>query len=432
MPLKNGLLTHFKRVFEHYSSHYQSVVVARPHFSLIQKSGFDNRISSNRYDAALRVYPPITLTPGNQLITSRSVGNANLPRVMRPNSTSVSPVASVSILTSVDAPQPPDAFRPSYAHGTTKSHLSRNLKRHLLPKLSPVANIPSLAEFEGYLERPWVDSVFFGFDAPSEYMPDYGREISYLMSFAGLLLTLDFTEEQKEPLLVYLTQYGIDLFGLVEQGHSGWHAHGGHGSGRKFPVIFAGVMLNEESIKSVQADFGEDMQTIWVSETLPEGTYTQSWHANPETVVFGGHYGIFGELLKPGWGPYEHLAPSAWKNSTGEAYRRSSTSVGWVGEALTARLIPGMQAAWNHPQFFAYVDRWMFSSDNPQDIDAIQAATGMTIHNDFLQGQSWRILSGGGYNKPCRTFVDEMWAAYRYFLTDPQPPSPPTNLRILP
>jgi hypothetical protein len=324
-----------------------------------------------------------------------------------------------------------DAFRPSYAQGSTKIYLSRNLRRQLLPKLPPVQNVPPFSEFEGYLKRPWVDSVFFSFDVPAEYMASYGRENAYLMSFAGLLLTLDFPPEQKEPLLVYLTQYGIDLYGLVEQGHTGWQAHGGHGSGRKFPILLAGVMLNEDKMKSVQAKFGEDMQTIWVSETLPAGTYTKSWHTKSETVVYGGHVGINGESVTPGWGPYEHLAPSAWKNTLGESYRRCCTSVSWVGEALAARLIPEMQAAWNHPQFFAYIDRWMFSPDDPQDLQTILSATGMTVDPDFMQGQSWKILSGGGYYKTYRTFVDDMWAAYRNRSTDTTPPSAPKNLRVM-
>ena len=234
----------------------------------IQRSGFDSRISSGRYDAGLRVYPPIQLSPGNKLISSRSIEGANLPSVMRPNDNSGSPVASVSILTSVSSPLPPDAFRPSYAQGATEIYFSRNLRRHLLPRMPAAKNVPSLAEFEGYLKRPWVDSVFFNFDVPSEYMPSYGRENGYLISFAGLLLALDYPEAQKEPLLVYLCQYGIDLFGLVQQGHSGWPAHGGHGSGRKFPIVFAGLMLNNGEMKSVQANFGEDMQTIRVNELL--------------------------------------------------------------------------------------------------------------------------------------------------------------------
>jgi hypothetical protein len=113
---------------------------------------------------------------------------------------------------------------------------------------------------------------------------------------------------------------------------------------------------------------------------------------------------------------YEHLPPSAWKSTLGESYRRCCTSVSWVGEALAARLIPGLQAAWNHPQFFAYVDRWMLTPDDPSDLQTIQMATGMVIGSDFMQGQSWKILSGGGYYVPHRTFVDEMWAAYRNHL----------------
>ncbi|MGZ6248482.1 MAG: myxococcus cysteine-rich repeat containing protein [Syntrophales bacterium] len=163
----------------------------------LQQSAFDSRIQADRYDSSLRVYPPITLTPGNKLVSSRSVGASNLPAVMRPNDLSESPVASVSILTSVSAPLPLDAFRPSYTKGATQIYLSRNLRRSILPTLQPVQHVPPLAEFEGYLKRPWVDSVFFSFAVPSEYMASYGRENGYVMSFAGLLLTLDFTQAQK-------------------------------------------------------------------------------------------------------------------------------------------------------------------------------------------------------------------------------------------
>jgi|GEM_PF-1480187 len=382
----------------------------------IQKSGFDSRISSGRYDASLRVNPPITLTPGNKLVSSRSA-SSNLKCVMRGYDTSVSPVASISILTSVDKPQPLDAFRPSYARNSASIYLSRNLKRETLPRLAPVAHTPMLAEFEGYMRRPWVDSVFFNFDAAAEYMASYGRENGYMMSFAGLLLTLNKSQSEKEPLLVYMVQYGIDLYGLVEQGHTGWQAHGGHGTGRKFPILLAGVMLGEDKMKKVHANFGEDMQTIYVNETIPVGTFTKSWHTKPETVVYGGHVGVNGESVKVGWGPYEHLPPSQWKSTIGESYRRCCTSVGWVGEALAARLIPGMMEAWNHQQFFDYVDRWM-TQENPADIFRIESEAGYSIDGDFMQGQVWKILSGGGYSAAHKIFVDEMWAEYRSIQQD--------------
>lgn len=394
----------------------------------LEKSGFDSRIVEGRYDPSLRVYPPIVLTPGHKLMSSRSAGSTYLSSVMRPNDISVSPVASVSILTSMSAPQPLDAFRPSYAQGSTTVYLSRNLQRTLLPSLSPVAHVPPLAEFEGYLKRPWIDSVFFNFAVPAEYMASYGRENSYVISFAGLLLTLNFSQTQKEPLLVYLTQYGIDLFGLVEQGHTGWQGFGGHGSGRKFPILLAGIILNNPGMSSPQANFGEDIQTIRVTETPPAGTYTQSWHRKPQTVVYGGHIGKDGENYQAGWGSYEHLHPAQWKSTLGEDYRRCCTSVSWIGEALAARLIPGIQAAWSHPQFFDYADRWMNVADDPADLAEINAAWGTMYDQDFQQGQSWRILSGGGYHAAWRTFVDEMWAVYRNYWID-RPPAP-VNLRL--
>ena len=95
-----------------------------------------------------------------------------------------------------------------------------------------------MSEFEGYLQRPWIDSVFFNYDVPSEYMVSYGREGGYLISFAGLLLTLNSPPAQKEPLLVYMVKYGIDLYGLVQQGHTGWPAWGGYGREETSPLFW--------------------------------------------------------------------------------------------------------------------------------------------------------------------------------------------------
>jgi len=379
-----------------------------------QMSGFDDRESSGRYDSTMRAILPVTLTPGHKLVSSRSATSA-IPCIMRPFDTAESPVASISILTSVDAPQPLDAFRPSYAQGVATSYLSRNLQRSVLPRLAAVGTVPPLSEFEGYLQRPWVDAVFYSPDVPAEYMAAYGRENGYVMSFAGLLLTLDFSAAEKEPLLIYLVQYGIDLYGLVQAGHDGWIAHGGHGSGRKFPILLAGVLLQDSGMQNVVADFGEDMHTVWVSEILPAGTYAQTWHRNPQTVAYSGHMGLHGEDINPGWGPYEQLHPAQWLDPIGEGYRRCCTSVCWVGQALAARLVPGMMQAWNHPQFFAYVDRWMMVADDPDDNTEMLEGN-YTWDTDFRQGQSWRILSGGGYYTDWRQFVDEMWMAYRSYV----------------
>ena len=57
--------------------------------------------------------------------------------------------------------------------------------------------------------------------------------------------------------------YSIDLYGCLQAGY-GWPAFGGHRSGRKLPVIFAGILLNDDGMKNASAtypnQFGEDMQ----------------------------------------------------------------------------------------------------------------------------------------------------------------------------
>jgi len=98
------------------------------------------------------------------------------------------------------------------------------------------------------------------------------------------------------------------------------------------------------------SDFGEDMQTIWVSETLPEGMYTKSWHTKRKRFVYAGHVGINGESVKPGWDPMNILPFCLEKHPRGVLSPvLHQCKLGRGG--LAARLIPGMKEVWNHPQF---------------------------------------------------------------------------------
>jgi chitodextrinase len=344
------------------------------------KTGFDSRTSSNRYDAALRASLPVSLVAGDSLVSSISVDTVGATQRWLFNTTADSPVKSISVLTSVAAPLPPDAFRPSYVGRNAPVFYSRNLRRDLLPRLAPVASTPTLAEYETHFRRPWVDNLFFNFDSPIDYMPDYAREVARAVGMAGLLLTLNYTAEQKEPLLVYLTQYGIDLYGLVQRGHPGWPAHGGHGSGRKLPIVLAGTLLEQPAMQSASTRFGEDMQTM-------TGT---GWTG--ATALYAGHYGRTGTGQ---YGPYEHLQPRDWPSTLGEDYRRCCTSSAWIGEALVARLVPGVMAAWNYAPFFAYADRWMTEDDTEHRATIV--AQGGKNYNGFPQRKAWDA------------FVTNMW-----------------------
>jgi hypothetical protein len=216
------------------------------------------------------------------------------------------------------------------------------------------------------------------------------------VGIASLVLMLDYPEMEKEKLLVNFVQYGIDLWGIVRAGHPGWPAHGGHGSGRKWPIVFAGIMLGDKDMQSPKAKyphvkFGEDMQTI----------YGKGWTG--AKALYAGHVGEEGSKYEKGWGAYEHLLPSQWPSMLGESYRRCCTSVAWVGQALAARIMHA-EKTWDHDAFFDYVDRWM-EEDDTRAVQTIKQATGQDCSAPWLrQRQAWDPL------------VSQMWATYRHHL----------------
>jgi hypothetical protein len=294
------------------------------------------------------------------------------------------------------------------------------LQRNLLPALAPPnpSATPALAQFEAWYRRPWIDANAFLFDAPAEYMPSYGQHIAFADSYASLLLMLNFPASQKVNLTNYFVQYGIDLYGCLQAGY-GWPAFGGHRSGRKLPIIFAGILLGNDAMKNASASypdkFGEDMQTVYVNRVPPVGTYQHAWQG--ADVIYGGHYGVTasGQPVSAGlYGPYEQLQPANWplingNEQLGEAYRRCCTSVSWVGEALAIHLLHA-ENVWNYPAFFDYVDRWM-TEDDTQAIAEIKAQSGFDYSQDWeRQGQTRYWLQG---EFPQYSFIDDMWKAYR-------------------
>jgi hypothetical protein len=370
-------------------------------------SPFDSRVSSGRYAPQLRIYPPFTMHPGDALISSISV---NLIGDYQPwlregeGETPDSPVRSVSILTCLSTAVSADAFRPSYADRTQKIYYAGAMRRDILPRVPKVAHMIDIGTISAHFRRPWLDVCFFGFDAAVEYQATYGREVGRSVGMGTLLLMLDFTAAEKEPLLDNIVQYGIDLWGIARAGYYGWQGFGGHGTGRKWPIVFAGIMLGDQQMRSPDKTypslrFGEDMQTM----------YDNGWTG--AGVVYAGHQGVWnGKPVSstPSWGPYENLQPSVWASTfsgdadyhIGEDYRRCCTSIAWIGEGLAARMMHA-EDLWNHTAFFDYVDRWMTEND-ASAVATIKTATGLDYSADWeRQGQAWD------------SFVDDMWTAYR-------------------
>jgi len=387
--------------------------------------GFDSRDShsptvprANRYDPNHFRKPPIKLAPGDGLLSSISVDKVAQMRTMLTGGryTAASPVRTVAVLTCLAAPQPADAFRPSYGDRGQKIYLARDLRRDILPRLPRAKagvgkrqrenllwrvnlgrwDVTALGNWEEVFRRPWIDVTLDQLMNPVENLPNYGANTGRAVGIATLLLCCDYTPEEKEGLLVNMVQVGIDLWGLVRAGYKGWPALGGHGIGRKWLIVFSGLMLGDEDMqrparKYPQVRFGEDMQTM----------YAPCWTG--AKVVYAGHMGKDGHPRHTGWGAYEHLPPEKWPSKTGESYRRCCTSIAWVGQALAARIL-GAVDVWDHPAFFDYVDRWM-TEDDAEHIRRIKQAKGWDYSAEWLrQRKTWD------------PWVDEMWTMYRHHL----------------
>ena len=377
------------------------------------------------YDSGIREFfradlvavPPICLRPGDCLVSTISLKVIEKSEFPYHGSGGFrehhddSPVKTAAVLTCVARAQPADAFRPSYGDREQRIYLARNLKRQRLPQLPRPSDTPDAATWIRVFQRPWINTCFFGFEQPMENMPHYGQWVGQAQSMAGLLLMLDVPADKKKRLLVNVVQVGIDYWGLVRNGHPGWQGWGGHGSGRKFPIVFAGLMLGDEQMAAPtkafpEVEFGEDNQTM----------YGQGWTG--AKALFAGHSGIqsgTGKPERPQWGPYEHLHPSRWipSNLQSEGYRRANTSSSWVGQALVLRMLHA-EDEWAHDAFFDYVDRWM-TEDDREHRQIIMRYWPKERMDDRArhthQGNTWE------------PFAKTMWDRYRRLVPIAMPPT---------
>jgi hypothetical protein len=376
------------------------------------KVAYDSGVR-NWFDPSLIQKLPVAMKAGDSLVSTLSmpkglVLHAQLRNKIERGVDDSSPIRTAAVLTCVAEPQPPDAFRPAFCDRQARIYLARNLKRNLLPTAAATKSTPKIEQYVRFTQRPWVGTCFFGFEEPVENMPQYGLEYGRVAGISALLLCTDLKPEVKEPLLINYVQVGIDLGGMIRAGHPGWTCWGGHGSDRKLPIVFAGLLLGDDPLANINASFpkgsfGEDEQTA----------YGDSWTG--AKVVFTGHSGIdvvtgIGRNQGRGnsWGPYEHLPPAEWKagQNTSEAYRRTSTTVGWPAQALTLRLMKA-EKAWAHDAFLDYADRWMLEPD-AAFVKTLKEVTGKDYDHDWSrQTQVWD------------DFVNEMWAKHRPTLPAP-------------
>lgn len=322
-----------------------------PHFDPSLNVGRPN-------DLDLSPSNPLVLQPNSSLVSTISISEAGHRPQLR----------TAAILTILTGPAAEGSFRPPYCGNdkTIRFNIDK-LDYSLLAKLKPVPTVPGLAKVERYFERSWIDHVpgWTGrYHHPKENMPDYYREISMQVGIGALMLHLNFSNQTKETLLIRYVQLGIDFYGTVKDGSIQDR------SKRKWPILFAGMMLDDADMRNVDASdkisFKEDGQTFYVGDDdIYEPPYKKH---NYHGFIFYGHgsgdkkkdYIEYTEEHRglPEWGIRHATEPLRDGLNWDATYRRCCTANAWAGFVLAAHIMKAKDL-WNHDALFDYMDRYM-------------------------------------------------------------------------
>lgn len=409
--------------------------------------GYDSSCFAGIFDETLNVAlsvstsKPLKLEKESSLISTISISTPqNRPQLQT--------AAVLTVLSSIPAT---GSFRPPYC-GNDKSvrfNISQ-LNYGLLSNLTPVAGTPLLSDIERKFQRVWLDHMP-GWGCrpihPADNMPDYGEDMSRDISDGALMLNLNFTNSQKETLLIRLIQLGIDNFGIIQSGgRENWAPDGGHCSGRKWPILFAGLILNDADMKNIgqksgnylytynypaygpgnvppdYIHFQEDGTTFYVSAADVALASTVTVH---DGITFYGHFYpndntelpeyTPADIGMPEYGIRHSTNPLTDGNAWDVTYRNANGAT-WAGFILAARIMESTASArtlWNHPAIFEYVDRHMAVTATssvgtpPWRYNTYSSYTGNT---QFIQD----IWNTEAAYRSGNVFQANMWDTYRH------------------
>lgn len=346
----------------------------------------------------LSVDNPLALPPGTTLVStvswlynSSTDTEPGTPRFNPATNTPRPTLRSAAVLTVLSAVPPSDAFRPPYS-GADKSIKFRasQLDYKKLPRLALPAGVtpPAFDVLANAFARSWIDHVN-GWQAdwthPSLNMPNYGRDMGRLVGDATLRLFTDDDAPRANPdknhLIIGLVQYGIDSAGIADNG-GGWPADGGHGLGRKWPILFAGALIKDAHMLDAgrwPTRFQENEQHFYVTRAEVNLTGGLDWKPDKRATLVPYAEKDIGT---PEWGIRHGTYPQSDNAHFTATYRDINGAVN-PAFALAARAM-GLKQAWNHDAFFDYADRFM----------------------------TWRLAEPAPANQPS-PFLVAMWNAHR-------------------
>ena len=284
-------------------------------------------------------------------------------------------ISSYGVLTVIQREPRDGAFRPDpYGNGSKESEWNENdIDYTLLRNLSQVgSDVPDLNQITDKISHLWYEATSLNGGLTTaqvfrahDYQPSYGRDIGKVSADALLSAHLDYTKEQKRPLVAAIVQQGLDVYKQQTRGAE-WTNNGGHYGGQKDRMVFAAMLLNDDNIKAAcdagnTFVHGNEQQIFYVSQADVD---RQSCNDNDPSSTSGNPCGTSGSTLYengdiglPEWGRNHYTSPCTYDcRSWGSSYRWIGSS--YAGNALAVRLIPGAKDVWNWDAYFDYEDRY--------------------------------------------------------------------------
>jgi hypothetical protein len=351
----------------------------------VTRQGFDARAAA--YDATLTPALPHVAQPGDALVKAVSLEPLD-DADCRPC------LQTAVVLTVVEAPPPDDGltvFRPPYFGPARPQYSTTALRPDLLPTLETVDGAPGHAAVAAAFQRVQLDHQNGWSGAaihPAENMPEYGSDVAVHTAEGALQLLVGPDGPDRDAAIVAYVQAGIDLYHMALGGQT-WPANGGHAEGRKLPIAVAALLLEDADMADLVTTAGRDVFG-------ENGGVVRS--AAGDEVLFGQiDYAeedywrnlVFDTGARTIIDPYGFIDGG---HEPGGSYQFCCTAMAWKATAAAVRLLPGLEAIWNHPDFLAYVDRWVARGAHTQP-DPCAPPSGACVGGDAA-GAACTLASG--------------------------------------
>lgn len=332
------------------------------------------------YDAAYNLDPGRTGAPLNVATGSIVKTISNLV----PPDTGRASISDMAVFTVVDKIPQAGSFRPGVSSSsvTPPFHVS-DLDLSVFKKLTPPANAPTPAQAAALVARAFQtqtpDSINSRNINAANNHQEYGRDIANDVHTAMLCLHLNWTDQEKMPVLIGLVQLAIDIWSRAEEGGEVLPIGGGN-QWKKSVLCMAAACLGQKAVTSGLAAycnalspphppylypfiFAEDGQIrrlngldIVVARTAPSvQTVYQSYMVGAHEFFEGGH-----QLGNSG---------SQWTAEYRDVFGNAL-----IGGMLAVRLTTGAEALWNNPGVFTYI----FGSQRHREIGRTTGANTIT------------------------------------------------------